>query len=116
MNADADIQVWLETTVAAQTSIIVPHVRSDIAQSLNYRIITTQTRHSGRSSIGQSGDVSVQPGQATALSRLAVQQSPGDRCRVTLIIMDAEESEHRYDFSCSDSGEDRFSTDENVSP
>lgn len=102
MNADANIQVWLETSAVAQTSIISPHVQSDAAKLLTYRITTTQESRAGRSSIGQSGEVALEADQPTALSRLAVRREADDRCRITLILLSSDMPERHYDFACPD--------------
>ena len=102
MNADADIQVWLETFVKAQTSIVIPHVESNVYQHLRYKITTTQEGQTGRSSIGQSGSVDLTPNVAEALSRLAIRRSAGDRCHIELILFTEGESGQRYDFMCPD--------------
>lgn len=104
MHADTDLQVWLETSLVAQTSIIIPHVQSDTERQLTYRITTTREGASGRSSIGQSGDVYLQADQATALSRMAIRRDDKDHCQITVVLSDAEAAERRYDFSCP--GED----------
>lgn len=100
MNADANIQVWLETSAVAQTSIITPHVQSDIEQQMTYRITTTQESSAGKSSIGQSGDIMLQADKATPISRLAIRRNEDDDCRITLILLSSDKSEHRYDFVC----------------
>lgn len=100
MNADTDLQVWLETSSVAQTSIIIPHVQSDTDKTLTYRIMTTQEGTSGRSSIGQSGEVRLQADHPTALSRMAVKRNSSDSCRITLILSVPDVPERRYEFSC----------------
>lgn len=100
MNADTDLQVWLESSSLAQTSIIIPHVQSDTEKMLSYRIMTTREGPSGRSSIGQSGKVRLKPAQATALSRLAVQRDDSDQCHITLFLSLPDAPERRYEFSC----------------
>lgn len=102
MNADADLQVWLETSSVAQTSIIIPHVQSETERQVTYRITTTREGPSGRSSIGQSGEVLLQAAHATALSRMAIRRETDDTCRITLVLSEAETSEHRYEFECPD--------------
>lgn len=106
MNADADLQVWLETSSVAQTSIIIPHVQSETERQLTYRITTTREGPSGRSSIGQSGEVHLQADHATALSRMAIRRDSEDDCRITLTLSEAESSERHYEFLCpgKDSG------------
>lgn len=105
MNADANVQVWLETSSVAQTSIIIPHVQSNIPQSLTYQITTTQEGPSGRSSIGQSGKADVHANQATALSRLAIRRNVTDSCQIALLIRTADRTEHHYEFPCPDNND-----------
>lgn len=100
MNADIDLQVWLESSVVAQTSIIVPHVQSDIEQMLSYRLVTTQEGPSGRSSIGQSGEVQLKPDQATPLARLAIRRDANDQCHISLTVLETGGLERQYDFPC----------------
>lgn len=107
MNADADIQVWLETFVKAQTNIIVPHIESSVHQNVQYRIITTQQGQGGRSSIGQSGEVELQPNIAETMSRLAIRRSVGDLCQINITLLMPDTTERRYDFNCPNPEKDK---------
>lgn len=100
MNADADIQVWLESSAVAQTTIVSPHVQSDVAQLLTYKVITTQENRGGKSSIGQTGEVALKADQPTPLSRVAIRRDENDHCRITLILLSSVISQRQFDFSC----------------
>ena len=102
MNADTDLQVWLETSSAAQTSMIIPHVQSDTERLLSYRIVTVREGPSGRSSIGQSGQVILEADQPTELSRMSIRRDADDDCHITLIVSEENMAERRYEFSCPD--------------
>lgn len=100
MNADADIQVWLETAAKAQTSVITPHVQTNADRELRYRITTIQQGRAGRSSIGQSGSVKLKEDDPTPLSRLTIRRTAGDICHIRLVLSAADEPERRYEFEC----------------
>lgn len=102
MDADADIHVWLETFVRAQSSLIVPYVISQVDQDVHYRITTTKEDRSGRSSIGQTGSISLKEGQARELGQLVIQRESGDSCRIELILSSVYIGERPYQFLCSD--------------
>lgn len=107
MNADADIHVWLETIAKAQTSIIIPHVQSNVDQQLQYEITTLQKSRSGRSSIGQSGYVYLKHNVATPLSRLTIRRSLGDSCQIELFLHENSKDKQKkhYIFPCPDPAE-----------
>lgn len=102
MNADADIQVWLETIAKAQATIITPHVQSNVDQQVQYQITTTQEGQSGRSSIGQSGTISLKHDISTPLSRLTIRRSPDDTCQIELILHESAKNgqDKSYTFLC----------------
>lgn len=100
MDADIDLQVWLEATVAARSSVIVPYVRSDRPVPLQYTITTRQHSRSGGTTIGQSGEVFLQAGSATALSRLAIRRQADDICHISVTLSGPGDFQNSYRFDC----------------
>jgi len=104
MNADSDIQVWLETIARTQPSVIVPYVQSTESGSLRYKVRTIRQSTQGRSEIAQGGTVTLVADTPVALGRMAISRSPGDACQVELTIQkegDAgADASKRYQFSC----------------
>lgn len=100
MNADADIQVWLETVARTQPTIIVPYLRSSEAVTMRYRLHTVRTSQDGRSELTQSGTVQARPREATPLSRLSVSRQANDECRIDLVLSSPKTQEKRYSFEC----------------
>jgi curli production protein len=102
MNADTDIQVWLETFSRTQPGVIVPYVMSSEKKRLRYQIRTVKTGKSGNSVLGQGGAVTLMADVPTALSRMAISRSRNDKCRIDLVITEAGEQDRNYQFACPD--------------
>lgn len=102
MDNDIDLQVWLEATTAAQTSVIVPHVRSDKAGPLQYAIRTVQESRGNRSTIGQSGQIYIQADITATLSKLVIRRHNGDTCQVNITLDGPDNERHEFDFKCPD--------------
>lgn len=100
MNADADIQVWLETIAKTQPSIIVPHVESKESTTLRYRVRTVKVGKSGRSALGQSGVVKLLAGVPATLGRMSLSRDPGDECYIELEVSADSGAHGNYRFAC----------------
>jgi|GEM_PF-1768395 len=104
MNADTDLQVWLETQANVRPEVIVPYVQSNHQTNLRYLLRTT-VRHNGNSSrVSQGGVLEVPAHTAVALPRLAVSPSNGE-CLVELVLTEKTGSDKRFEFDCSSAGQ-----------
>ncbi|WP_397473309.1 curli-like amyloid fiber formation chaperone CsgH [Pusillimonas sp.] len=101
MNADIDLQAWLETQSATRPEVIVPYVQSSHATSLRYLLRTTVSHQGGNSRISQGGVLSVPAHTAVALPRLAVTQPDGE-CHIELVLTETSGGETRYEFDCEE--------------
>lgn len=101
MNADIDLQAWLETQSATRPEVIVPYVQSSQATSLRYLLRTTVSGQGGNSRVSQGGILSVPAHTAVALPKLAVSQSNGE-CRIELVLTERSGGETRYEFDCDE--------------
>ena len=102
MNADTDIQVWLETEQRTQPQIIIPYIKSPNSQLVRYTVETVRVADQGRTQLRQSGAVKLGANQAAALGRIAISRSPEDNCVVTLTLLAGHRLEKRYRISCPD--------------
>ncbi|NYT70305.1 curli-like amyloid fiber formation chaperone CsgH [Pusillimonas noertemannii] len=100
MNADTDLQVWLETQAQTRPGIIVPYVQSSHSTHLRYLLRTTVTRGGSSSRVSQGGMLEVPAGTAVPLPRLAVSQ-PDGQCRIELVLAEKKGSERHYEFDCA---------------
>ncbi|NGM87954.1 hypothetical protein G5B35_11620 [Parapusillimonas sp. SGNA-6] len=102
MNADADIQVWLETLSQTQPGVVVPYVMSAEQKRLRYQIRAVKSGKSGNSMLGQGGTVTLAPEVPTALSRLAISHASGDTCRIDVMLTESGKQDRNYQFACPD--------------
>ncbi|MDX3893313.1 curli-like amyloid fiber formation chaperone CsgH [Pusillimonas sp.] len=100
MNADTDLQVWLETQAQPRPGVIVPYVQSSHSTNLRYLLRTTVVNGGGSSGVSQGGALNVPAGTAVALPRLAISQSSGE-CLIELVLTESKGAEKRYEFDCS---------------
>ena len=100
MNADTDLQVWLETQAQAQHEIIVPYIQSHHSTRLRYLLRTKVKQASGSSTISQGGALEVPADTATPLPKLLLNTINGE-CRIELILSEKTGPEQRYEFDCS---------------
>src|SRR5690606_37962077 len=100
MNADTDIQVWLETVARTQPSVIVPYVRSNQDATLRYRVRTVKEGKGGRSLVGQGGTVEVIAGVPKAVGRMSVSYGPQDQCSIDLTLVERAVPQRHYHFEC----------------
>ena len=101
MNADIDLQAWLETQTATRPEIIIPYVQSRHATSLRYLLRTTVSHQGGNSRISQGGVLTLPAETAVALPRLAVDHSNGE-CHIELVLTEKTGNETRYQFDCEE--------------
>lgn len=102
MNADADIQVWLETLSRTRPGVIVPYVMSTEQKQLRYQIRAVKSGKSGNSTLGQGGTVTLVPDVPKALSRMSISHATGDTCRIDLTLTEAGKQDRNYQFACPD--------------
>lgn len=100
MVADSDVQVWLDTSERTQPAMVTPYVQSDYAQALRYRVRVENKGLGGRSVIGQSGTVNVQPDTPAALSRFSMSRHAGHQCVIQILLTGTDGHERLYRFEC----------------
>jgi len=100
MNANADLQVWLETNNDTRPSIVTPYVQSSEDTNIHYRLYAIKKGKSGMSSVSQSGTVSVPARKPTALSRMSLSVGQTDACQIELILAKGGMPAGTYHFEC----------------
>ncbi|MFW7342697.1 curli-like amyloid fiber formation chaperone CsgH [Pollutimonas sp. H1-120] len=100
MNADADIQVWLETMARTQPVVIIPYVQSTENKTLGYRLRAVKDGPGGRSVLGQGGTLQVPADTPTALGRMSLNYSARDACSIDLTLNENGEAQRNYHFAC----------------
>jgi hypothetical protein len=101
MMPDSDVQVWLDTQIIAGQMQIVPYVAIKKERRVNYRVnVIRQGERGNRIQISQSGRTEVQAANPTALSRLAVGNSPEVQCSVNVVLRDGVRELGTYHFEC----------------
>jgi len=101
MNADIDLQAWLETQNSSRPEVIIPYVQSNQDTSVRYLLRTIVVHSGGNSRVSQGGVLRVPADTAVALPRLAVSAPSGD-CRIELVLTERMGGERRYEFDCMD--------------
>lgn len=104
MDADANIQVWLETIDDTRASVIVPYVQSTQNDTLHYRIRAVRQASGGRSEITQSGVIATVPDTPVAFGRMAISRSIDDKCQIELTLHSQKktdsEADMHYQWAC----------------
>lgn len=100
MNADTDLQVWLETQAQSRPGVIIPYVQSSQPTHLRYLLRTIVTHGGNSSRLSQGGVLNVPARTAVALPRLSISQPDGE-CRVELVLSEKAGPEKRFEFDCS---------------
>src|SRR5690606_7799358 len=72
MDANTDLQVWLQSQSTQPPGIVVPYVLSTSDTTLRYSIGIVSTSPAGRSEIRQGGTVWVHAYTPTPLSRISI--------------------------------------------
>ncbi|HUH60082.1 MAG TPA: hypothetical protein VL001_08385 [Candidimonas sp.] len=101
MNADSDIQVWLETVSRTQPSIIIPYVKSGRDKTLRYKLRTTQESNGGRAVIGQGGMIALVADVPAPLVEMSLNRRVDDTCSINLILSEAGQEDRTYEFDCT---------------
>jgi len=100
MNADADIQVWLEQVAKPQPAVIVPWVKSSADRILHYQVRTVKVDSSGTSDMRGAGVVHVIAGVPAPLGRMSVSRTGESECHVDLILSEPGLPARAYHFAC----------------
>jgi|SRR5690606_19170903 hypothetical protein len=100
MNADADIQVWLETMARTQPVVIIPYVQSTENKTLGYTLKAVKDGPGGRSVLGQGGMVQLAADIPTALGQMSMNYSERDACSIDLTLTIKGEAKRNYHFTC----------------
>lgn len=102
MNADANIQVWLEMFSQIPPGIVVPYVQTSQDTMLHYKVLVVMEGHAGRSLISQTGEVRTKASIPSALGRVSVNRNPEDDCHINLVLSGHGGNELSYHFPCRD--------------
>ncbi|MGB6104715.1 MAG: curli-like amyloid fiber formation chaperone CsgH [Pusillimonas sp.] len=100
MNADTDIQVWLEAFSRPPPGIIIPYVKTARDRTLRYRVLAVKDGAAGRATFSQSGIVDLRAGVPAALGRLSVNHGPRDECHIALTLSEPGANVLNYHFAC----------------
>lgn len=100
MNANVDLQVWLETNADTRPSIVTPYVQSAEDAHIHYRLYAIKKGKSGMSSVSQSGTVNVPAQKPTPLSRMSLSMGQTDACQIELILAKGGVPAGTYHFDC----------------
>lgn len=104
MNADADMQVWLETVGNTQPRVVVPYVQSAVNRPLRYQVLTVSDGPQGRTVISQGSTIMLAADQPTSLGTLSVRQTPDSQCNITITIYtnhkQASDGNEKHEFLC----------------
>lgn len=94
------VQAWLDTVAGTHPSVVIPYVKSSVDGHVHYAVTVVKRGPSGSSDIDQSGNVAVQAGKPTALSRFSVSVGPADACNVKLTVSANDQAANIYQFEC----------------
>lgn len=100
MNANINLQVWLETVPDTHPSVVVPYVRSKQDGLVQYQLNVSKRGAGGMSNIGQSGKVRVYANQPAALSRFSLSIGKDDKCTIELVLVENQHPAGTYSFDC----------------
>ncbi len=100
MIADANLQVWLDTQVAAGQTLVVPYVKSIKDMQIGYRMEVVQRSGSSNSRISQQGRVDAAAGQPASLGRVILNVQRGGECRIELALHEGRVELGIYQFDC----------------
>jgi hypothetical protein len=100
MIADANLQVWLDTQVAAGQTLVVPYVKSIKDMQIGYRMEVVQRSGSSNSRISQQGRVDAAAGQPASLGRVILNVQRGGECRIELALHEGRVELGIYRFDC----------------
>lgn len=101
MDANTDLQVWLQSQSTQPPGIVVPYVLSTSDTTLRYSIGIISTSPAGRSEIRQGGTVWVHAYTPTPLSRISITPAAAGRCVVNLALNQEGKPQRQYDFDCN---------------
>lgn len=101
MDANTDLQVWLQSQSTQPPGIVVPYVLSTSDTTLRYSIGVISTSPAGRSEIRQGGTVWVHAYTPTPLSRISITSAAVSSCTVNLALNQYGKPQRQYDFDCS---------------
>ncbi|WP_042880560.1 curli-like amyloid fiber formation chaperone CsgH [Cupriavidus necator] len=101
MQADMNLQVWLDIQSANGTALVVPYVASAQEADLQFELKLRARSGNAASSLAQAGTLHVVPGHPTRVSSLTVSQPPGGECEVGLVLRQGMAVLGRYKLDCS---------------
>ena len=95
------VQVSLDVQSVNGARQVIPYVVSAEDVKLGYDLKVFNVGPSGRSTIAQSGSVSVQAGKRTAVSSVTVTPQVGGKCEVDMTLSQGGNPIGRYSLDCS---------------
>ena len=101
MVADADLQVWLDSTPGGGQMVMVPYVKSVNDVRLGFRMDVLQQAGAGTSRISQQGQITARAAQPTPLGQVTVSVQPDANCKVELTLKRDGQGESTYRFDCT---------------
>lgn len=102
MDAEADIQVWLEAFSRCQPCLIIPYVQTTKDITLRYRINAISEGPAGKSAINQAGTVHANASTKTELARLTINHSTAEVCKIKISVTEPGKAEKLFQFDCPD--------------
>lgn len=102
MDADADIQVWLEAFSRCQPCLVVPYVKTTKDVKLLYRISAVREGPTGKSAITQAGTVYAKASQKIEISRFSINHTSKDWCQINIILTKPGNLDKQFQFVCPD--------------
>lgn len=99
MDANVDLQVWLDAA-AAERQVIAPYVRTRKDAELVYGMRLLRQGRGGRAELRQDGRLVAPAGQAVPLGTMSVNPGPNDTCELELTVARIGEPDEVYVFAC----------------
>ncbi len=101
MQADINLQAWLESRAANGVTMIAAYVSAAREADLQYDIRLRNSGQGNSSAVAQSGTVHVTQNQPSQVSSIAVTPVPGGKCEVGLTVREGNAVVGRYTLDCS---------------
>ncbi|CAG9177560.1 hypothetical protein LMG23992_03536 [Cupriavidus laharis] len=101
MQADINLQAWLESHPANGVTTIAAYVSAAREVELQYDIRLRNSGQGSTSAVAQSGTVHVKQNQPSQVSSMAVTPVPGGKCEVGLTLREGNAVVGRYTLDCS---------------
>lgn len=101
MQADTNLQVWMDVHASNGQTIVAPYVSAARELELQYELRLVNTGQSGSSSVAQGGNLHVNANSPTRLSTVSVTAQPGGTCKLALTLRENGKEIGHYTLNCS---------------